>query len=435
MKRRDLLLLGLGAGCSFFAKPPPRVAHPAYPIGLIPRSSGRGLACGAASIDLTPPPGSTVWLAGYGFQRKMERVRDPISARCLYFDDGRHRVALVIADVVGLLHPTVERVRRLVGNGIEVVVASTHNHQGPDTMGYWGEAILYAFPIQSGVDPHYQRVLERRLAASVKLAAERAQPVRLWFGRSEIPDGVVRNLRTPGIYDRAIEVMEARTRSGRSVATFVNFACHPETLGETGRLLSADFPGLVRAKVEGARGGTEVIANGALGGMVTADLDRTTELSDRLVFLEQMGERLSEATLHAIESAIPFDVREIGWRSTPIELANTNEMFPVLERIGLIEPHQRGNQGGFVTEVGRIDLGPAKWAIVPGEATPMVGLRIKEMLKQRGATHPAVIGLGNDELGYILDPSQYDDPEFAYEVSVSVGRDTAATIEAALASL
>ena len=43
------------------------------------------------------------------------------------------------------------------------------------------------------------------------------------------------------------------------------------------------------------------------------------------------------------------------------------------------------------------------------------------------------VALASDELGYILDPSQYDDPEFGYERSVSIGRDTAPALEAALA--
>jgi hypothetical protein len=435
LKRRDLIKLGLltASGCILPDRKPPRVTHFAYPIGPIPqRRLGGGLHVGASSIDLTPPRGSHVWLAGYGFQRKMERVKDPIGARCLYFDDGVRRVALVIADVVGLLLPTVERVRQLVGNGIHVAVASTHNHQSPDTMGYWGEAILYAFPIESGIDPEYQRVLERRLAASVKLAAERAEPATLYFGRAEIPDGMVKNLRTPGVYDRAIEVMEARAPDGRTIANFVNFGCHPETLGDRAKLLSADFPGPLRRRLEEVRGGTAVFANGVLGGMITADLDPSAAIGERIAFVEEMGRTFSDAALRALDAAKPAEVRRIGFKRATVELATNNELFQLLERIGLIEPHRRGSKHGFLTEVARIDLGPARWALVPGEPTPKVGLRIKEAL---GVEHPVVIGLGNDELGYLLDPAEFDDPEFAYEVSVSVGRDAATTIEAALASL
>ncbi len=191
----------------------------------------------------------------------------------------------------------------------------------------------------------------------------------------------------------------------------------------------------MRTQIEAARGGTAVFANGSLGGMVTADVDEGASVSERSTFVDEMGRRLAEVALSALEHAEPADVRQVGFRSAPVELVTDNELFQLMERIGLIEPHPRGTKGGFITEVARIDLGPAKWALVPGEPTPMVGQRIKQGLAEAGARHPLVIGLGNDELGYILDPAQYDDPEFAYEVSVSVGRETAPALEAALAAL
>ncbi|CAN0584141.1 unnamed protein product, partial [Laminaria digitata] len=128
-------------------------------MGAMPGARGQPgyIWAGAAHVDITPPEGAPVWLAGYGFQRPMQRVHDPISARAVYLDDGTHQVALVVADVVGLLHNSTQRIRRLIGPGVQTVVASTHNHQSPDTMGYWGPSILHALPVQTGMDVAYQR--------------------------------------------------------------------------------------------------------------------------------------------------------------------------------------------------------------------------------------------------------------------------------------
>jgi hypothetical protein len=115
-----------------------------------------------------------------------------------------------------------------------------------------------------------------------------------------------------------------------------------------------------------------------------------------------------------------------------VELPLDNALFEYVVRVGLVERREPGKRGGLVTEVGRIELGPASIALVPGEPSPMVGMRIKEQLR---AEHPLLIALASDELGYILDPSEYDDPNFEYERSVSVGRETAPTLEAALAGL
>lgn len=426
--------LGLASGCLVPSRPPPVIVQPTGPRLAIPRRGrARGLWVGAASVDVTPPPGSSVLLAGFGFGRSRREVRDPISARCLYFDDGTRRVALVVADVIGVLHPSVERIRGLVGRGVEVAVASTHNHQSPDTMGFWGRAILHAVPHRTGIDPAYLEVFERRLALSVALAASAARPARLGFARAELPDGLVRNLRSPGVYDRTVEVLEATAQDdGAPLASFVCFACHPETLGDRGRALTADFPGRLRADLERSRGGTSVFANGALGGMITPELDDALDPEDRVKVMERLGSEVARVAHEALGAARRVEVREIRYRRAPVELPVENELFRYVQRVGLVEPHRPGPAGGLMTEVGRIDLGPASWALMPGEPTPMVGLRVKAAL---GVEHPALIALANDELGYLLDPAQAADPEFEYEVSMSVGPQTAPRLEAALRAL
>lgn len=425
-------------GCLIPSRPAPAIDHPHYPLGAIRRrriDEGR-FRVGASAVDITPPAGSRTWLAGFGFQRRMHEVRDRVSARCLYFDDGVRRVAIVIADVIGLLHPTVLRVRRLVGNGIEVAVASTHNHQSPDTMGYWGPAMLYALPYRSGIDLSYQRVLERRLAAAVFLAAQSAAPARLRFARGAVPPGLVRNLRNPGIYDPRVEVVEAtKEQSGEPIGCFVNFACHPETLGDRSHAMSADFPGVVRKIIEEKRGGTAVFANGSLGGMITAEIDPELDDPGRVKAIDRIGRTVAGVALDALERAEPLAVKEVRYRRRAVELASDNALFEYIERVGLVERRARGKGGGILSEVGRLDLGPGSWVFVPGEPTPAVGGRIKARLSDLGVAHPAVIGLGNDELGYILDPAEYVDPRFSYEVSVSMARDTAPAIEAAIAAL
>ena len=51
--------------------------------------------------------------------------------------------------------PNVERVREQLPGFDYVLVSSTHNHEGPDTLGLWGPN-----PFQSGVDPDYLKQVE-----------------------------------------------------------------------------------------------------------------------------------------------------------------------------------------------------------------------------------------------------------------------------------
>ena len=105
--------------------------------------------------------------------------------------------------------------------------------------------MLYAIPHKSGVDPAYLRVLERRLAQVVARAAKNARPARLRFGQTPLPAEIAMNIRPPFQVEQTLFAIEAQERnSGAPIATFVNFACHPETLGPRSHRLSAGFPGV-----------------------------------------------------------------------------------------------------------------------------------------------------------------------------------------------
>ena len=94
---------------------------------------------GFAEVDLSPDVAKKpVYLAGFGQNRKATKVHDPITARAVVMADGDKKIALVSVDVVGLFHPTVERIREKLPGFQYVLVAATHNHEGPDTLGLWG---------------------------------------------------------------------------------------------------------------------------------------------------------------------------------------------------------------------------------------------------------------------------------------------------------
>src|SRR5687768_12993753 len=109
------------------------------------------LSVGFGEVDVTPELGKKpVFLAGFGHNRTATKVHDPIMARAVVLSDGTHKIALVSVDVVGLFFPSVEKVRKQLPGFKYVLVSSTHNHEGPDTLGLWGKS-----PFQSGIDPVY----------------------------------------------------------------------------------------------------------------------------------------------------------------------------------------------------------------------------------------------------------------------------------------
>ncbi len=430
-----------GAGCLLPAREPPRVHHPRGPLGAIPRASrrsGAGLMVGAASVDLTPPQGARVWLAGFGPNRPMRVVHDPIGAQCLVFDDGARRVALVMADVIGLMQPTVRRIRALVGPSIEVVVASTHNHASPDTIGFWGPALLSAVPHKSGLDPDYMAVFERRIAQAIAKAAGRARPARLKLGEAPLgAQGLITNLRPPHAVEQQVLVLEARDEeTDASIGTLVHFACHVEAMGPRSHGLGAGFPGILRARLDEATGGTTVFVNGALGGMVVPQVDDYDGEDARRALDRRIAEAGVAAAQDALRNARALAPERVRLVRREVEIPATNTLFAWLETQGIVEPRPRGPSGALVTEIGRLELGALALALVPGEATPAVGAQIEAQVRARGFAVARVVGLAGDELGYLLDPaSQYDHPEFAYEVSMSAGREVVPALVAAFGDL
>src|SRR5690606_15406889 len=71
------------------------------------------LQAGFGQADLTPTLGDrSVYMAGFGHNRKATGVHDPLLARAIVLKHEKQKIALVSVDLVGLFHDRVQRVRR-----------------------------------------------------------------------------------------------------------------------------------------------------------------------------------------------------------------------------------------------------------------------------------------------------------------------------------
>ena len=78
------------------------------------------------------------------------------------------------------------------------------------------------------------------------------------------------------------------------------------------------------------------------------------------------------------------------------------------------------------SEVDRIDVGDAQIITVPGEIFPDLGKKIKLMMAGK---INFILGLANDELGYIMFPKYFDIKDFSYETTMSPGKNTGLIVE------
>ena len=117
------------------------------------------------------------WMAGFAQGRPAAGVHDDLMAVAAVFDDGRTRVGLVTADVIGLSHAFTDALRVRIAGELRLdylLVHATHNHQGPDTLGLWGPSTF-----RSGRDDAYLAWLQEQMAAALSAASDAARPARL----------------------------------------------------------------------------------------------------------------------------------------------------------------------------------------------------------------------------------------------------------------
>src|SRR5260370_2886593 len=93
------------------------------------------LQVGFGEADVTPKLGKDpVYMAGFGQNRKATKIHDPLFVRAVVLKDGNRKIALASVDLVGFFHANVLNVRKQLPGFHYVLISSTHNHAGPDTL-------------------------------------------------------------------------------------------------------------------------------------------------------------------------------------------------------------------------------------------------------------------------------------------------------------
>ncbi len=414
-------------------------------IRLRPRDGGRSdaLRVGFGRETITPDLSRTVWLAGFATGRRATAVHDDLWAVAAVVDDGEHRVGLVVLDAIGLFHDDVVTIRRRVADSTPLdylVVASTHNHSTPDLMGLWGPRAGF-----SGVDAAYRRrVIESAARAAVAAAADLSVTRLSLLEIPLAPEGLVADSRDPQVFDATLRMMHFTRPDGSTIGSVINWADHPETLWADNTEITSDFPGYLRTALErgisvdslppvAGLGGIHVYVNGAIGGLMTTNPETgVVDPFDRQIYqppshqkARAVGRRLASTILKALAAEpVPETTPRLTVTARTIELALDNPLFRLASAVGTIDRGQpRWNH--IRSEIALITLGEASIACIPGELYPEIA--------NGGIAHPDgadfevtpqevppirdlmpgrikfLFGLANDEVGYIIPKSEWDD--------------------------
>ncbi len=370
------------------------------------------LKAAAGKVDITPE--TPIYLGGYGSNRKSTGIHDHLMARCLVLEQGKTRVAFVSCDLIGVPRFHVEKIKTLVKSvpTENVYVAATHVHSGPDTMGQWGPDIR-----TSGVDQAWLAGVREKIAKLIDATTPKLEPAALKIANTKDVPRISKNVRIPRVVDKELGVIQAvNPKTGKPIATLVNYACHPEVLNN--HSITADFPHWLYETVEEKTGVPCLYLNGALGGMVTADYDeKPSDKGMNWKAAEEIGRGFGQRVLELIASAETTTAAPLKLQRRIFEVPMENPNFLALIKLGVF-PNDILVNGNIVTEVSRITLGSIEILTLPGEVLPNIGFYLKRHMT---GEHKFLFGLTNDELGYILTPEDFGLELYSYESSVSIG--------------
>ncbi|HLE27628.1 MAG TPA: neutral/alkaline non-lysosomal ceramidase N-terminal domain-containing protein [Anaerolineales bacterium] len=365
------------------------------------------LAIGYVHRVITPALDRPVYLAGFGQNRVAQSVHDDLYVRALALTLGETRLVLTALDLLGLARAHCLEIEQRVNQTwprTRVILASTHTHHGPDPIGLWG-------PDQttSGVDPAYISAVKDQAVSTIVAACGQTQPADLRAASARVP-GVAKNARDPEIVDDELTGLQfCAPDTGKALATLLIFPCHPEVLWEHNPHITSDYPHVLRREIEAATGAPCLFFSGALGGMMTPDVKEHS-----FDEAEVMGRALAQAALRMLATGPVEPVEALAHYRREYAVPMTNPLFHRAMEAGLL-PNTMTTEGVVRTEANLLKIGPAWLAAVPGELLPKLGLELKADLGRAGARVAAVIGLANDELGYILPPEVFAYPENPFE--------------------
>ena len=221
---------------------------------------------GAAMRNITPDPLLPV-SGGMGAPNPAREKRGEITARAIVFRKGDVSVAVVSLDLLGFPSVLGDRVRAKVSRipAANILIGSTHTHSAPD---------CYAFPDGKGGhtgDLNYMDSVASKAAMAVNEAIDKLEPATIQIATGVAEGKIAYNYYAPDLYDRRMSVIQAKSPQGKTIATLVNYAIHPEVLGNDIGILSPDLIGPLYEHLESQAGGLALFMNSAQGGMVTAD--------------------------------------------------------------------------------------------------------------------------------------------------------------------
>ena len=268
---------------------------------------------GLARVDITPPVGIYHGFWGPSRHDRATGVHRPLIAEVMAFGPAGStaQVIRVQLDLVGLIEDIHEDVLKVLSetSGLpvnQIVLTYSHSHSTG-----WFVPDRHTMPGGEMI-PAYLDDLKTKLQHACAQALADMQEVNITYatGRCNMATNrdywddandryvVSNNPDSPA--DETVLVGRVTDTSGQMVATLVNYGCHTTTLAWQNTMLSPDYVGAMREKVEQDSGATCVFLLGLCG-----DLGPREGFVGDSGVADRNGRQLAHAALSALESMGP----------------------------------------------------------------------------------------------------------------------------------
>jgi Neutral/alkaline non-lysosomal ceramidase, N-terminal len=215
------------------------------------KAAGAEFSAGWARCEYVPPVGAP--MPGY-IARKNVSVGQagPLSVRALVLQQGKVRVAILVADILLISNRWAGRLRPRLGKIAAVpeeniIVAATHTHSGPliDTAPF---ALLRSIRPGSPSALAVMRRVEACMARALKSAAGSMNPATAEIARIQVRGVATDRNDAARVTSQPMSLLRFRSRDGRAI--FAIYGCHSTVLGPDNALFSGDLHGEIASRIE-----------------------------------------------------------------------------------------------------------------------------------------------------------------------------------------
>lgn len=433
----------------------------AIPVFALAAETGKAPAkrvfrAGAATSNITPWLGDGI-VGGWGVP-EAKHIHDELHARCLVLDDGTTRLALVIADSVGIPREVFDEAKRQVheATGLpldRMLMAADHTHSATSSR---PKNVLA--PDREFTD--YQRFLAHRISDGVRRAINNLEPARIGWGTAEDPrhvfnrrwvmkpganvpnpfggqDRVKMNpghlnpdlLKPSAPVDPQICFLSVQAADGRPMALLANYSLH--YVGGVGpQHISGDYFAVFADRIQELLGADRLdppfvgfMSNGTSGDVNNINYAAPSGRRKPYEKMRYVADELAKKVMEQLKTTTYHDWVPLGMRQRELELAvrkptpemvaRAKDMIAHPERPDKL-PHERTYAHRILqleeapptlqVVLQSVRIGELGIAAIPFEVFADTGLE----LKAKSPFKPSfTVSLANGTYGYLPTPEQH----------------------------